>query len=128
MLSIAKYVFFHGSLQMKERPGLAPGIDAWLRSDLFGEKLLSIQHDLCRVTLQGGQEKTSVGWKLITLALSSGENDGDLILKALFNNVFTFKKCPYMLSVSLIKCKNEALKKLHLKSTIKCFKEVKIDK
>ena len=34
-----------------------------------------------------------------------------------------------MLSVSLIRCKNEALKKkLHLKSTIKCFKEVKIDK
>ena len=29
--------------------------------------------------------------------------------------------------VSLIRCKNEALKKLHLKSTIKCFK-VKIDK
>ena len=36
--------------------------------------------------------------------------------------------CPYMLSVSLIRCKNEALKNLHLKSTIKCFKEVKIDK
>ena len=35
---------------------------------------------------------------------------------------------PYMHSVSLIRCKNEALKKLHLKSTIKCFKEVKIDK
>ena len=34
----------------------------------------------------------------------------------------------YMLSVALIRCKNEALKKLHLKSTIKCFKEVKIDK
>ena len=28
----------------------------------------------------------------------------------------------------LVWCKNEALKKLHLKSTIKCFKEVKIDK
>ena len=26
-----------------------------------------------------------------------------------------------MLSVSLMRCKNEALKKLHLKSTIKCF-------
>ena len=38
--------------------------------------------------------------------------------------------CPYMyvLSVSLIRCKNVALKKLHLKGTIKCFKEVKIDK
>ena len=33
-----------------------------------------------------------------------------------------------MLSVSLIRCTNEALKKLHLKSTIKWFKEVKIDK
>ena len=32
-----------------------------------------------------------------------------------------------MLSVSLIRCRNEALKKMHLKSTIKCFKEVKID-
>ena len=31
-------------------------------------------------------------------------------------------------SVSLIKCKNEALKKLHLKSTIKCFKKAKICK
>ena len=40
------------------------------------------------------------------------------ILKALFNNVFTLKKiwaaCPYMLSVSLIRCKNEALKKIVL--------------
>ena len=49
---------------------------------------------------------------------------------SLFNNVFTLKKiwaaCPYMLSVSLIRCTNEALKILHLKSTIKCFKEVKI--
>ena len=33
-----------------------------------------------------------------------------------------------MLSVSLIRCKNEALKKLHLKSTIKCFKKAKICK
>ena len=30
-----------------------------------------------------------------------------------------------MQSVSLMRCKNEVLKKLHLKSTIKCFKEVK---
>ena len=52
-------------------------------------------------------------------------------LKASFNNVFTLKiraTCPYMLSMSLIRCKNEALKKLHLKSTIKCFKNVKIGK
>ena len=54
-------------------------------------------------------------------------------LKALFNNVFTLKKiwalCPYMpSSVSLIRCKNGPEKKLHLKSTIRCFKEVKIDK
>ena len=34
----------------------------------------------------------------------------------------------WMLSVSLIRCKSEALKKLHPKSTIKCFKEVNIDK
>ena len=50
-----------------------------------------------------------------------------LKLKALFKNVFTFKiwaAYPYTLSVSLIRCKNEALKKLHLKSTIKCFKQV----
>ena len=34
-----------------------------------------------------------------------------------------------MLPVSLIRCRKEALKKLHLKSTIiKGFKEVKIDK
>ena len=35
-----------------------------------------------------------------------------------------------MLSVSLIRCTitNEALEKLHLKSAIKCFREVKIDK
>ena len=39
-----------------------------------------------------------------------------IILKALFNNVFTLKQiwaaCPYMLSVSLIRCKNEELKKI----------------
>ena len=33
-----------------------------------------------------------------------------------------------MLSVSLIRCKNEALKKMLFHSTIKCFKEIKIDK
>ena len=33
-----------------------------------------------------------------------------------------------MLSVSLVRCKNEALKKLYFKSIIKCFKRVKIDK
>ena len=53
-------------------------------------------------------------------------------LKALFNNVFTLKKIwaawPYMQSVSLVRCKNEALKKLYFKSIIKCFKRVKIDK
>ena len=38
------------------------------------------------------------------------------ILKALFNNVFTFKNLRCM---SLIKCQNEALKKLHFKSIIK---------
>ena len=40
-----------------------------------------------------------------------------LLLKALFNNVFTVKNLncmslPYMISVSLISCKNEALKKI----------------
>ena len=38
------------------------------------------------------------------------------MLKALFNNVFTLKKiwaaCPYILSVSLIRRTNEALKKI----------------
>ena len=35
----------------------------------------------------------------------------------------------YMLSVSLVRCKNEALKKkLYFKSIIKCFKTVQIDK
>ena len=33
-----------------------------------------------------------------------------------------------MLSVSLVRCKNEALKKLYFKIIIKCFKRVKIDK
>ena len=55
-------------------------------------------------------------------------------LKPLFNNVFTLEKSElhvskHAISISvLIRCKNEALKKLHLKGTIKCFKEVKIDK
>ena len=37
----------------------------------------------------------------------------------------------YAISISVVRRKNEALlmeKKVHLKSTIKCFKEVKIDK
>ena len=55
-----------------------------------------------------------------------------MVLKALFNNVSTLKiwaAWPYMLSVSLIRRKNEALeKKKCFKSTIKCFKEEKIDK
>ena len=33
-----------------------------------------------------------------------------------------------MVSVSSVRCKNEALKKLYFKSIIKCFKRVKIDK
>ena len=53
-------------------------------------------------------------------------------LKALFNNVFTLKNLScmslYMLSVYMIRCTNEDLKTLHLKSTIKGFKEVNIDK
>ena len=47
---------------------------------------------------------------------------GIQIMYWVINNVFTFKKiwavCPYILSVSLIRCTNEALKKLHQKSTI----------
>ena len=43
---------------------------------------------------------------------------------------FSLKKiwaaCLYMLSVSLTRCKNEALKKLHLKCTIKCFKNMQV--
>ena len=35
---------------------------------------------------------------------------------------------PYMLSVSLVRCKNEALRNMYFKSIIKCFKRVKIDK
>ena len=34
----------------------------------------------------------------------------------------------YMLRVSLVRCKHEALKKLYFKSIIKCFKRVKIEK
>ena len=52
-------------------------------------------------------------------------------LKALFNNVFTLKNlsCMSLHAISvLIRCKNEALKKLHLKSTIKCFKKANICK
>ena len=54
-----------------------------------------------------------------------------VFLKALFNNVSTFKKSELhgpTCYQSLIRCKSEALKKLHLKSTIKCFKRVKKDK
>ena len=50
------------------------------------------------------------------------------ILKALFNNVSTFKKKSELLSVSVIWSKNETLKKLHFESVIKCFEEVKIYK
>ena len=52
-------------------------------------------------------------------------------LKVLFNN-FHFNKSelhvPTCYQCLLIRFKNEAMKKLHPKSTIKCFKEVKIDK
>ena len=58
-----------------------------------------------------------------------------LFIKALFNNVSTLKNLscvilpPYMLSVSLIMFKNEALQIIfYFKSIIKCFKKVKIDK
>ena len=46
----------------------------------------------------------------------------------MFSLLKIWAACPYMLSVSLIRCKNEALKELHLKSTINCFKDVKINK
>ena len=54
-------------------------------------------------------------------------------LKALFNNAASALKqiwaaWPYMLPVSMIRCKNEALKILHFKNIFKCFKEVNIDK
>ena len=56
----------------------------------------------------------------------------ETLLKALFNNVFTLKiwaAWPYMLSVSLVRCKNEPWKNCtSFKSIIKCFKRVKIDK
>ena len=57
-----------------------------------------------------------------------------MALKALFNNIFILKiwaACPYvgMLSVSSDrKVYKWSPEKLHLKSTIKCLKEVKIDK
>ena len=35
--------------------------------------------------------------------------------------------CPYMLSVSLIKVENWSTENIATQSTIKCFKEVKID-
>ena len=53
------------------------------------------------------------------------------ILKALFNYVFTFKNLSCMslhAIIFFIRCTNEALEKLYLKSTSKVFKEVKIDK
>ena len=46
----------------------------------------------------------------------------------MFSLLKLWATCPNMLSVSLIRCKHEALKKLHLKSTIKCFKKAKICK
>ena len=58
-----------------------------------------------------------------------------MTLKALFNDVFTLKKIwaawPYIPSVSVIRCKNEALKKIVLqssKASLNASKEVKIDK
>ena len=52
-----------------------------------------------------------------------------LMLKSLFNNVFTFKNIraawPYMLSVSVIRCKNEALKKKKNDCTTKSAKASK---
>ena len=36
--------------------------------------------------------------------------------------------CPYMLSVSLMRCKNEALKKIAPQKHHKCFKKAKIGK
>ncbi|XP_041462561.1 E3 ubiquitin-protein ligase listerin-like [Lytechinus variegatus] len=65
--------------KMRDKPELSWSMDAWLQSDLFGEKLLSIQDELCRLTLEGELEHSSVGWKLISLALSSGKHDEPLI-------------------------------------------------
>ena len=49
-------------------------------------------------------------------------------LLTMFSLLKIWAASPYMLSVSLVRCNIEALKKLHFKSTIKCFKDVKIDK
>lgn len=65
--------------KMRDKPELSSTMDTWLQSDLFGEKLLSIQDELCRLTLEGQLEQSSVGWKLISLALSSGKHDEPLI-------------------------------------------------
>ena len=45
----------------------------------------------------------------------------------MFSLLKIWAACPHLLSVFLIRCKNEAPKKLYLKRTIECFKEVKID-
>ena len=50
------------------------------------------------------------------------------IVLRMFSLLTIWAACLYMLSVSLIRCKNEALKKLHLKSTIKWFKKARICK
>ena len=67
-----------------------------------------------------------------TWIISKNTKIDEITLKALFNNVFTLKNLSCMtlhaIRLSLVRCKNEALKKLHLKSIIKCFKRVKIDK
>ena len=60
----------------------------------------------------------------------------DIFIFTIYQNyTFALKKLlknwaalPYILSVSVIRCKNEAVKKLHFKSIIKCFKRVKTDK
>ena len=57
-----------------------------------------------------------------------------LCIKGIVQQFFTLKNLSCMVlnaisdSVSLVRCKNEALKKLYFKSIIKCFKRVKIDK
>ncbi|XP_072178286.1 E3 ubiquitin-protein ligase listerin-like [Diadema setosum] len=66
-------------IKMRERSELAPTVDAWLRMDVFMDKLLSIQGELCRHTLEGSHEPSDVGWKLISLALSSGQDSEPMI-------------------------------------------------
>ena len=103
---------------------------------LISEPFLSILNT-CKVILVGiAVWKIAIiikfdffwGYYFEQLSWLSGWDHGLSTLKVLFNKFFTLKiwaAWPDIPSVSLIRCKHEAL---DLKCTIVCFKEVKIDK